>query len=198
MKMKNISIFILLFSFYSCANNSSISVSSTPAGAKVSAVDQFGNNQELGVTPSVLPMDQVFKGGEQFKELIITKDEYMTERVIIPRSESTKKYKFSWNLEKIEQIGERFLAKDQDKLAGAIASAYSFISQKDYLRAESVLNQALNEFNNVSVLYDLMGNLQYMKRDYKKAYQFYKKSAQYNPNNSDTNKMIDKLKGIYE
>lgn len=190
--------FFCIFLLLSACSSSVISLSSSPSGARISSVDQSGKIEELGVTPLELNSDQVFQGGEQFKELVITKDKYLTERVIIPKSEYSKKFRFSWKLSKVQETGESFLNKDQDKLAGAIASAYSSISQKDYLRAESILNQALNEFSSVSVLYDLMGNLQYIKKDYRKAYSFYKKSAHYNPNNSETNKMIEKLKGIYE
>jgi tetratricopeptide (TPR) repeat protein len=198
MKLLNAIFVLSIVLLTRCANNSTISVSSDPSGATISVVDQNGNSTDLGATPRVLLMDQVFKGGEQFKELIVSKDKYMTERVVIPRTDNTKKYKFSWKLFKVEQLSEKFLSKDQDKLASSIASAYSFISQKDYLRAESILNQALNDFSGVSVLYDLMGNLQYIKKDYKKAYKFYKKSAEYNPTNIETNKMVEKLKGIYE
>ena len=189
---------LCLFFFYSCSNISSVSVNSVPTGAKISAIDEAGNVEDIGVTPNVYPLEKFFKGGEQFKEIIVSKDRHISERVLVPRPKYSTKYKFSWKLLKLEQFEEKFLLKDQEKLAGAIASAYGSISRKDYLRAESILNQALNDFSGVSVLYDLMGNLQYLKKDYKKAYAFYKKSASYNPNNSETQKMIEKLKGMYE
>ncbi|MBK8200809.1 MAG: tetratricopeptide repeat protein [Bdellovibrionales bacterium] len=90
---------------------------------------------------------------------------------------------------------------DQDaaveEVARSVAQAQSHIQAKMYDNALRILKNLNDKFPNSSVVYDLMGNTHYLMKDLEKALSSYEKSLRLSPNNSETQRMVVKLKQIY-
>jgi TolA-binding protein len=95
-------------------------------------------------------------------------------------------------------IPQECLALDEttEKVAKAVAAAQSLIQSRNYDLAERQLVNLQTDFPNVSVVYDLLGNVSYLRRDFPEALRFYRKSLSISPGNPETSRMVDKLSRI--
>lgn len=186
----------LLASIAGCASNT-FRLESTPEGAEVHWLRPGQTSRLLGKTP--LSIDERVNA-ELFSEtahLEITLPNYLPETIVIPHTVVPMTARYTLNL-KTAQLPEACLRQNEaaSHLAKGIAEAQSLTIRKDYAQAESVLRQLSETFPQVAVVYDLLGNLYYMRHDVKKALGFYRQSNELLPNNPQTLRMIEKLSVI--
>lgn len=185
-------LFMLLFSallMESCSTtSSSIKLKSSPEGANVLAIETDGSSRIIGKTP--------LETSESMQSILIEKEGFESARIFIGRLNS-QNYEYSVKLTpkaddpKLTDIKSRY-----ERLAKSIAKANNLINKKRYVEAESLLINLTNDYPNVSVGYDLLGNISYMQKDFRKAINHYQRSLELNPENSETKQVLDRLRSM--
>lgn len=174
-----------------------LSVQSIPGDAEVSVLDEEGKIRPLGKTPLKTNLDDVFKSGSAYSTIQITKDDHLAESIVISKSSVPVDYEVSVKLDKVASDPKGLEAQSRsEKIAQQIAMANNLITTKRLVEAEQLMSKFILDYPYVSVGYDYMGNIQYLKKDLKRALQYYSKGLQINPDNVETREMVNKLKGI--
>lgn len=152
--------------------------------------------RKLGVTPyTISSQDQGDKSSAL--QLTVSKDGFAGESIWLPPSATGRS-------------GTLFVKLDQGKLPAAcqnqeaalekvgrgVAEIQYQIKQKNLEGAERMINQLTSEYQNVSVLFDLLGNVYYLRKDIDRALTAYRRSLAIAPNNSETGRMIKKLEEL--
>lgn len=181
----------------SCAKSELI-IQSIPAEAEVSVIDDDGKIKSLGKTPLKIPSGDVFKSGKGFSQIQVTKDNYEAQNFVMGKSSIPTNYEVSVNLKKSASDPKALeMNSKNEKIAQQIALANSYIMSKKFLEAEQLVSRFVQDYPHISVGYDYMGNIQYLKKDYKKALYYYEKGLTLNPENLETKEMVTKLKNIF-
>jgi predicted Zn-dependent protease len=87
-------------------------------------------------------------------------------------------------------------SKNTSKVARNVAQAIFFTQQKKFDQAETLLTNLINENPDISVLYDLIGNVHYLNQKTNLAVEAYSRSLELNPNSLETQRMFNKLNTI--
>jgi tetratricopeptide (TPR) repeat protein len=183
-----LSLSLSVFILGACSSRSSIKLKSTPEEAVVSAVETDGSFRIIGKTP--------LETSESMQSILIEKEGFESARIFIGRLNS-QNYEYSIKLTpkaddpKLTDIKSRY-----ERLAKSIAKANNLINKKRYVEAESLLINLTNDYPNVSVGYDLLGNISYMQKDFRKAINHYQRSLELNPENSETKQVLDRLRSM--
>jgi tetratricopeptide (TPR) repeat protein len=190
------SIFLaLLMILISCSTVSRVKITSSPDKAEVKVTTNDGETKSLGVTPLELNGRDVYANASRMSVLQVSKEGYEAQNVFIAQEAGLESYNINIKLKnKSEDLKNQDLKARQEKLAKNIAVSNNFINKKKYDEAERVLMNLTQDYPYVSVSYDLLGNIAYMRRDFRAALNYYEKSYQVNPENAETKTMIDKLK----
>ncbi len=184
-----------MFLLAACQSQS-LKIESEPAGADVLVSVQGQSPRKVGVTPYVL---QAGEQGDRSQpmQLMISKDGFGAESILLPPSA-------------VGRSGSVFMKLDHSKLPAAcvnleaalekvargVAEAQYQIKLKNLDQAERQLGQLVAEFQNVSVLHDLLGNVYYLRKEIDKALASYRRSQAIAPNNSETGRMIKRLEEL--
>ncbi len=194
--MRNI-ICLILVVFAGCSTSKLI-VQSLPAGATVTVMDEAGKIRSLGQTPLSVELSDVFRSGTSFSEIQIIKDDYSAETILLSKSSLPTNYEVSLNLKKNQQdLKSVDILQKNESIAQKIAQANNLMNQKRYEEAEQIVSKFVLDYPNISVGYDYMGNIQYLKKDLKRALFYYEKGLHINPDNLETKEMVSKLKSIF-
>lgn len=183
----------LLVGAIGCASKSLV-VQSTPDQAEVSIVTDAGRTP-IGKTPLTVGADTqsgLFSNGGLVE---VRKDGFFPEIVILPGGDFGKATNVSIRLSEL-RAAESCSHSAASSLARGVAMAQQQILSKRYTEAESTLKAMLVAYPNVSVLYDLMGNMHYMQRDTARSLEAYKRSYEIEPGNTYTERMIRKLSSM--
>lgn len=208
-------IFCWLFLAGACATGT-LQLSSIPDAGTVSLLSSRGEIKNLGTTPLTIEMPQLFSSGSAFAFIRVDKEGYFSQSFIIPRNSLPTVHQISTNLEAKPEIkppeSEKpaptpespvaidlekctSLSKDgMTKLGKGIAIVQSLILKRDWEVAKVRLAGLLSEFNYISVLYDLQGNIYYLQKNYAEALGSYEKSMELDPENIDTTIMVRRLR----
>lgn len=175
-----------------------LSVQTTPEGADVFVVYSGQQPTRIGKTPlSVDSYPLSSQAGESVK-LIVEKEGFRPEHFLVPKTVFAASIRLD-----IEMKESKLPAActDQDaaveEVARSIAQAQSYIQGRMFESALRTLQILNDRFPNSSVIFDLIGNTHYLMKDLEKALVAYQKSLKLNPNNSETIRMVNKLKQIY-
>ena len=180
-----------------CAQ-SELVIQSIPSEAEVSVIDEEGGIRGLGKTPLKLPSSEMFRSGVVFSQLQLTKENYETKSFVVSKSSVPTSYEISVNLKKNATDPKSLEANSRnEKVAQQIALANNFIISKKFFEAEQLVSRFIQDYPHISVGYDYMGNIHYLKKDYKKALYYYEKGLVLNPENLETKDMVTKLKNIF-
>lgn len=186
---------MLLFLLNSCSTTSKVKITSSPDKAEVKVTTNDGETKSLGVTPLELAGKDIYSSASRMSVINISKDGFESQNVFIAQESSLESYNINIKLRtKSDDIKSQDVKSRQEKLAKNIAMSNNLINKKRYDEAERVLTSLTDDFPYVSVSYDLLGNIAFLKRDFRAAINYYEKSFQLNPENSETKTMIDKLK----
>lgn len=193
--IKTIFPLLLLFFFNSCSTISKVKITSSPDKAEVKVTTNDGETKTLGTTPLELSGKDIYSSASRMSVIHISKEGYESQNVFIAQESSLESYNLNIKLRtKTEDVKNQDMKSRQEKLAKNIAMSNNLINKKRYDEAERVLVTVSQDFPYVSVSYDLLGNIAYLRRDFRAAINYYEKSFQLNPENSETKTMIDKLK----
>lgn len=182
--------FLILFSLFlqACSSGSSIKLKSVPSEAKVSAVESDGTARSMGVTP--------LETSESMQSILIEKEGYESTRIFVGRLQS-ENYEYSVKLTpRIEDPKLTDIKSRHERLAKSIAKAHNLINKKNYPEANSLLVGLSNDYPYVSVTYDLLGNISFLQKDFKRAIDHYQKSLNLNPENVETKQVLDRLRSM--
>jgi tetratricopeptide (TPR) repeat protein len=172
----------------SCASEPLIKLKSVPDGANVSAVDSDGSTRMIGKTP--------LETSESMRGLVIEKEGFESSHIFVGRV-NREHYEYTVQLTpKAEDPKITDVKSRHERLAKSIAKAHNLINNKRYGEADSLLVNLTNDYPYVSVGYDLLGNISYLQKDFKRAIGFYKKSLQLNPENIETKQVLDRLRSM--
>lgn len=178
----------------SCSSNHKISISSFPQGAQVLVKDSSGNNRSLGKTPLEASTKEILKGN-QLNSIVVSLDGYREHNLFL--ADGSQNYEITARLQPLLEDPKSTEAKSrQEKLAQQLVGAQNLIVSKKYSDAESILSGVTREFPHVSVTYDLLGNVSYLRRDLSRALNYYERSLKLNPDNIETKNMVQKLRSL--
>ncbi len=156
-----------------------------------------GDTRILGSTPAEVNGSDVFSNKSRMSMLEISKEGYESQHIFIAQDNTQESYNINIKLKmKNEDLKGLDMKSRQERLAKNLTRSSNLINKKRYVEAEQILVETVRDFPHVSVGYDLLGNVSYLQRDFRAALNYYKKSFQLNPENSETKLMIDKLEGM--
>jgi len=178
-----------------CASGS-LRVSSSPEQADVSVIRENGNPEKVGQTPLQIDERQL-AGRGKYITIVISKDGYHTERFVVPTAMTGTYLQMNAKLKEVELPATcQNQSAAIDKISRGIADVQALIRSRQLNEAQSKINSLLNDYSNVGVLYDLLGNIHYMNRNLELALTAYQKSLNIDPTNADTQRMVKKLSEI--
>lgn len=187
MRMKTFFIYVILGLCASCSTKSSIKLKSIPDGANVSALDSDGSLRPIGKTP--------LESTESMHSLLIEKEGFESSRIFVGRLQSN--YEYSVKLTpKSEDPKVTDIKSRHERLAKSIAKANNLINNKRYSEADVLLVNLINDYPYVSVGFDLLGNISYLQKNFKRAIDYYQKSIELNPENVETKQVLDRLRSM--
>jgi hypothetical protein len=192
-RLKFTNLAVVSFLFFGCSSAGSLSVKSNPSQAVVKLSGDDGEIRELGKTPLALNFSEVFVNSKNVT-LTIEKRNFETEKIIITKPPIKTNYNVSVSLIRDSTTDSQIEnQKRLEKLATKVAEAITKIQQKKMREAESLLVRLADEFPNISVVFDLLGNVYYMMGDKVAAKAQYLKADSINPNNFERKKVIQRL-----
>lgn len=189
--------FAISFALYSCGSPSTVKFSSTPSEADVSVVNSSGIATVLGKTPLTSNEPDVYQGNSRYTQVKIKKDGYLEQDVVLMKSTFGSDTSVSVQLKKdetVQNIGEQSIT--QEKVASAIARTSGLIQSKQYAEAETVMLNFVDQYPNVSVGYDYLGNINYLQKKYVKALKYYNRAIALNPQNTERRVIIERIQTL--
>jgi len=199
--IKIILILLFLNLMLASCSNMLMKIESEPSEATVYLKDGQ-KMKKLGVTPLNINSDQ-YNNVENF-HLRIEKNGYKSHEIIVDkRSVSSRANIFaSMNKENLVnnfQNGSTPLSTNSAALSQAqqhrgLASIQSLLLQSQYAQAETIARQFVVDNPFSSVGWSLLGNAYLLQNKNALALESYQKSLDYDPENEDTRRIVDRLK----
>ena len=172
-------------------------VESDPPGADVYIVSDGQAPRKVGQTP-YLSTETL---GSQPAQLTISKEGFRSETILVPSFRMAASGRAYAKLEpgSAGAAGGAACALSDEsiqELSGGVAEAQALIGARNLDEAERKLNALITRHSNVGVVYNLLGNVHYLRKDVVKALAAYKRALEISPNSSETARMIKKLNDI--
>lgn len=198
--MKLIQKLVLMgFVLAGCATSPTVRLNSVPEGAEVTLHTNGNGVRSLGKTPLQLSGSDLDAGGGRLSSLMLMKEGHKEHQILLGRDRSGESYDILITLQPEAEDPKVLDARArQERLARLLVQAHSLTSAKRYQEAGQVLEGVLRDYPQVSVGYDLMGNVAYLQKDLKTALRNYERSLQLNPENGETRQMVGRLKGMLQ
>jgi tetratricopeptide (TPR) repeat protein len=196
--IKKLIILLALSKLCACGSTSVIKVNSTPSDAEVTILEN-GTSKVIGKTPLVSNENDIYSGANRYSQIRIKKEGHLEKEVILLKSTFGSETIISVELKKDEQnqnMGEK--TAGQEKVANTIARANGLIQSKQYVEAEVVLTNFVEEFPQISVGYDYLGNVSYLQNKYTRALKFYKRAIDLNPNNPERKRIVERIQRLLQ
>ena len=188
---------IMILMMFGCSTTSKVKITSSPEKAEVTVTTNDGETKSLGYTPLEVSGRDIYANGSRMSIVQIYKEGFENQKIFIAQDSSQENYNINVKLKlKSEDLKSQDLKSRQEKLAKGIAVSSNLINSKKYDEAERMLLTITQDYPFISVSYDLLGNIFYLRRDLKSALNFYERSYRMNPENGETKSMIEKLKGM--
>jgi tetratricopeptide (TPR) repeat protein len=195
--MKRLSLYSFLFglSLLVGCTTAGVQVDSQPQGAEVYVQKYRSAPVKMGQTPVFI--DQRNVGGNQAFQIKIHKSGFESQTVVVPAMAlSTNVQIFAQLAEKAVNTSELRASEAFEAVARGIARAQSLIHKRKYVEAEQLLIQLSLQYKSVSVIYDLLGNVYYVQKNFPDALKAYQQSRKISPSNPETDRMIQKLQFV--
>jgi tetratricopeptide (TPR) repeat protein len=202
--MKSIFMTVLGVLLASCAGlkrqSPGLSMTSSPAGAEVSYLSKHNKFEKLGLTPLNLKDGQLQRlqsANDQFLALQVRKSGHAVETILVDLR-STKKISYFAALEPIDVWNNKeqeISSVAANSLARKIQLINQLVMRKNHQAALSRADLLINQFPKAGAFYDIKGSIFLLMGDRPEAIANYRKSLQLNPENADTQRMLEKLNG---
>lgn len=182
---------------FTACTSSGIRVYSEPSEVEVFLNQRGKTPKALGKTPLNLEERDMDWGTDEGLQLKFVKEGYKTENLVVPKTRLATETTVHALLEKdarnqaCEQQGEALR-----RVADAVAKSQNYIYKNEYEKAQLLLESLSLSFPDLSVVYDLLGNVYYLRKDLQKSLNAYQQSDKLWPNNRDTKKMIQRLEAM--
>lgn len=186
-----IAIAILLTIWVNILFAQDISIKSNPEHADVYFVSEAGKKITVGKTPYSSPLAMVssFQGGGATYTIEVIKDGFEPYRIIIP-SITNGEINLFVNLEIDKNIK---MTREFDQLVTELFDVQRMVRTKDTSSAKRKLVALEKKFPHFSVVYEMLGSVEYLEKNYSKSLSMYRKAYSVNPENRDAFKMMTYL-----
>lgn len=195
--MNNLRIFTLVsaaLGLLGCTTTG-LHIESQPPGADVLVSVQGQPPRKAGVTP--MELTEFSSAGSPPVQVTASLAGRVSQSAYVPSSQFAKRGQLFFQLD--QTVLPAACEKQQQslqKIALGVAQVQSQIAGKNLDQAIASLGVLVAEFADVSVLYDLLGNAYYLRKDLDTALKNYKRSYEINPNNPETERMIKKIQSL--
>ncbi len=179
--------------FYSCSSGQ-VNIESIPKGAEIQAISSDGSISTLGVTPYHGKTLELFKSDEPFIYLRVSSPNFSSESILVEKPYWDKSVDL--NLRLVRSQTQSNNSQSLEAFAKGLAEAQKNILSENYERADVLLTGMIKDFPDISVIYDYLGNANYLGKKFEKALYYYKKANQIEPNNRPRTRIIEKLEVI--
>ncbi len=174
-----------------------VRVNSNPEKADVFLSYENDQPSKIGSTPLNMDSRLIDDNKGRYVNIQIKKEGFQTESLYVPTSLMKSSIDIS---SKLEEFKLPLQCQDQtqavERIARGIAQVQSLMNQNSLQEALAKLALLLDEYPNISVLQDLLGNAHYMSKNLEMALGAYEKSLKIDPSNLDTQRMVSKLRSI--
>lgn len=161
-------------------------VNSSPKDCEVFVIDaETGKKSALGKTPFESSLEQVVGGGDGAVQLEVSKPGFIPYHIALPISVGADIKVFA-NLEVERDVK---MTQDFDLLVGDLFDVLRMVRVKDYNNSFSKLEKLEKRFPHFSIIFEMKGMISYLKKNYKEALNFYRKSFGLNPQNQEAYRM---------
>ena len=187
-----------IFIITGCASGS-LRVNSTPDKAEVFVAYEGEQPNKIGETPLNVDSRVISENRGRYINLTIKKEGFQQESILVPTGVMKASLDLSSKLDE-HKLPQQCLDQTAsvEKIARGIASVQSLMNRSGYDEARLKLSNLISEFPGVSVLHDLMGNVNYVTKNLDAALASYQRSLGIDPNNVDTQRMVNKIKSIVD
>lgn len=187
--------------FLACQSTSRVLISGEP-GIEVFKVRQNAPEELLGKIPLDIESTQLFAPNENTVQLSAHKGS-QTNNLLVMKPQLPGLYNIKLNFpqetllvpqtEHCEKSAEQ---RDYSLLAKSIAESQALIHRKNYEAAQIKLIALSNQFPEIAVIHDLLGNSYYLSKRFEDSLKSYQKSLKIDANNSGAAQMVERLKQI--
>jgi tetratricopeptide (TPR) repeat protein len=194
MLLRLTSIAILLSWLLMACSSMSLRVTSNPEKASV-FLKKGQQIKKLGETPLEIDSNQLGEGDNY--NLVIQKEGFQSESVLIERRSMSSQAEIYANLKKseIENERERSLASSvSEQEHRSLASIQAQLFNQNYPQAEILARDFVNAHPYSPVGWSLLGNSYLLQNRNGEALKAYERALEFDPNNPDTLKMVNFLK----
>ena len=190
LKIKKIKLFVLILLLLSSCAGEKVKVTTFPDKATVSIQEKNGQIIDLGVTPIELNSSDVFQS-QNMAQVILSKDGYLSERLYLSRSDIPTEVSVSQKLKR-EDVSDQAALNSRilHSVASKIAEAQRNSFNKNYIKAELLLKQILEDYPELGVGHDLLANIYYLTNSKSKALFHYRKAKQFSDDSVKRDQMI--------
>jgi tetratricopeptide (TPR) repeat protein len=200
-KYKNQRVVLFIYTsiilFLNACTSSLTNIRSNPEGATVYLINKNNQKTRIGNTPLNIPAQQLNPNNESSVQIKVEKDGFKEESFFIPSLMVSSYIDLSVEMQPTAAPPScEVQAKNTSVVARNIAQAMFLTQQKKFDQAAMLLNSLISENPDISVLYDLLGNIHYLNQQIDLALEAYDRSLNINPNSSETIRMVNKLKSI--
>lgn len=186
-------------SFLGCSlfkgKESSLSINSSPAEAKISILTSDGNYKELGTTP-FKSQETLGNDKSDFIILKIEKSGYSPE-ILHLEKQNHKSIEYRAVLKELDTWNDKDLEKSSfvaNKLASKMQNINALVWKKDYDKALLGIKALIEQYPKASTFFDIEGSIYLLRNQKKEAIASYERSLSLEPNKVETKKIIQKLK----
>ena len=184
--------FFILLSLYSCASES-VQITTFPDKATVSIQEKSGQIVDLGQTPLELKPHEVFHSGN-LANITLSKQGYENESIYLSKNDIPTEMSISYKLKREKSQNQAVLnSQIIQSVTSKIAEAQRNSFNKNYVKAEVLLKQILEDYPELGVGHDLLANIYYLTNSKSKALFHYKKANEFSDTSAQRNQMINKL-----
>lgn len=187
--MKNLT-FLTFVLFWGCSGAGVVKINTIPNNADIKIIENSGEITPIGTSPHSLSVSELFTRSN-YIQILVEKDNYESERVILTRPYLSTNFDLSFDLERSASPNKS--GKDLEEVSIEIAQVYKKIQSKDFTSAESELKSLQKKYPRLSVVNDLLGNISYLNGNYEQAKDYYLKAASIQPNNYERSAILKKI-----
>jgi hypothetical protein len=189
-------VFLTTVGLAGCAT-SQLFVESNPPGAEVAYVGMGGNAQQIGVTPMMLTPANVPGLFREQVQISVSKPGFHGESFLIPPGSGsvTGKIGARLSVDPLSKSCQETLSA-MVEATDSVAQAQRLMFRKEYVEAERTLNALVLRYPAVPAFHSMLGSLHYLQKNLPRALESYQKAQELQPQNQETLRMIEKIKGI--